>query len=502
MESYKCLIVAPGCVILGVVAEQATRFTEEIRSEAISLSGPVCDVRAVADSHQWVASATLEELREWWLREAQHGYEPDTVRERQVLKRWVELDRHNALEVVSRSRRAWGWLAEVIELWAKRDLEDAIRLFSQSQEWRPQLALLIKHVPEKEVDRMLGLLEGFEPEMRLSILSQCAASDARYRVALFRETDEGDFLRDTYLAYWAEQDLQGLLDWAQLPENVSSVREVNFLRVQHEGLGALRDLWEGFDKSERNRAIQMVHVSPEDYEVMSGWAREHLTERSEWNYMKQLLFSAWTQKPGEPERLAEFYEEWVDLGDPLGLIWSPLVSTVQAWAEKDSEGLQAWAMTLPEGAQLPIAKELFRQWLKDDVTSAAPKLLAHFPDLAERGIEGNILFPSPLTHEPFERFVAAVETLPVEYRARQIEMRLKSYGQDLAEIHTLLGMAPEGEAKDRSIQYAVSAMAKEDPEKAATWANGLSDGEAKEFAMRNAMRAFSKKAPEDSAIWI
>ena len=502
----KTLVVSVCCVLLGIFSERATRVKEEGRMsiravvELSAIKGR--DARVQAEWSGWIAEATSAELRDWWLREAKNAYEPDTVQERQVLKRWVERDRQGALEDVSRSRLAWGWLGTVIEVWAEQDLDDAIRFFSESQEWRHQFALLINYVPKTEVDRMLGLLEEFDPEMRQSILSQWAEYDVRYREALFRELEEGDLRMEMHLADWAEQDLQGLLEWARLPENSSLCPEVNLLRVKHEGADALRELWSSFDRRERDLAVQRVKVLADDYEIISRWAREHLTTHSEWSNMKRSLFSAWAEKPGKPERLVAFYEEWKDLGDPFGVMWNPLLPTIKAWAEQDSAALQAWALTLPEKSQLPIAKELLQRWLEDDASGAVPKLQTYFPRLLESGIEGNSLFPGPLTHEPTDRFVAAVETLPEEHRARQIEMRLKRYDQGAAEIEVLLEIAPDGDSKDRAIQSAVSILGQKDPEKAVAWANALSEGVAKEFAMRNAMRAFSIQAPEDSATWI
>ena len=440
--------------------------------------------------------------REWWLREAKNAHEPDTVQERQVLERWVALDRRGALEDVSRSRQAWGWLEIVVQIWAEQDRDDAIRFFSESQDWRRLFVILVKQAPKAEVDRVLGLLENFEPEMRQSILSQCATNDPRYRVALFRELDEGDIFHEMCLADWAEQDLDGLLEWAQLPENAGSVSEVNLLRVKHEGSETLRELWGGFDRNERGIAVQSLKVSADEYETMAQWARDHLTEHSEWHYVRRALFAAWAEKPGDPERLVSFYDEWKDLGDPLGGLWSPVLPTIKAWAEKDPDGLQTWAQTLPEKSQLSIARELMQRWLTDDASSAVPKMQRHFPNLLDSSIDGNVLFPGPLTDEPFDRFVSVVQALPEELRARQVELRLKRYGQEDGEIDVLLEMAPEGDAKDRAIQSAVSVMAEEDPAKAADWANALSDGIAKQFAMRNALRVFSTQAPEESAAWI
>lgn len=100
----KTLVVSVCCVLLGIFSERATRVKEEGRMsiravvELSAIKGR--DASVQAEWSGWIAEATSAELRDWWLREAKNAYEPDTVQERQVLKRWVERDRQGALGCV------------------------------------------------------------------------------------------------------------------------------------------------------------------------------------------------------------------------------------------------------------------------------------------------------------------------------------------------------------------------------------------------------------------
>ena len=110
-------MVSVCCVLLGILAERTIRVPDEGRLSSGDVVEQRADAernaRAVAEWSSWIAGATSDELREWWLREAKNAHEPDTIQERQVLERWVELDRRGALEDVSRSRQAWASMKRI-----------------------------------------------------------------------------------------------------------------------------------------------------------------------------------------------------------------------------------------------------------------------------------------------------------------------------------------------------------------------------------------------------
>lgn len=437
-----------------------------------------------------------------------------------LVRKLASIDPERAMDFVSEHSELTSFQSAVLSAWAIRDLPAAV---AKAIELNPSGQLVNAIMSGIDVERAevlytLLLERGFDKtssgyfQNLFSHLYASGAESVATRAldhAMSMSNDPWNIHGlENVLRSWSKDDPEGVIAWAEALESPGAksiaLRSLAVAWAERDPLESLQHLWHRLDAQGKSRMLNQFSNGADGAWDPAGvveWVDEHIESPEEAGKILAKMVEG-MRNSRHPERMAELIPH---LDPSQREVPRAIQQAAQKWAEIDDEALSAWIERqtdtwIREAAQ----KGLVEHWSQNDPEKALAFLssidVEMWGDYSDgRRLIGNLFGKLGDAGGP----EATLNRVPESMR----DVALMSYAEnfakeDTAELIAFLEEQPQGENRDRALQYSVGHWAVTEPEKAAAWVDQLEEGESRKFAARNLANTWARFDVEGAMAWI